>query len=224
MRLPRIRARMGPLAPGRHPVSEPRWCSQHGRLECARPAHGGRTCHGSAVRDTAACRMHLGQAVDVVRRAQLTAWAATPDDDGISPRAAAAGQLGLAWRRAALLGEALRQQAETDAGPGDATTGGLVGFRYSASAAADGVYATGEAPRALVELEAAERDRVVRFAEAASRMGVEAEMTALARAHGDELLAILGAVLVDFGFDPADAAVRAVVVRRLRALTGSGDD
>lgn len=207
-------------------MNDPGWCPEHGRLECTHPRHGGRTCHGSAVRGTAACRMHLGKSVAQARREVLTAWAAVPDDTGISPRAAVAGQLGVAWRRAELLGEALRQQAESSSGNGDgaAGTGGLVGHRYSASEAAGGIYPTAEQARALVEIEAAERDRVVRFGKVAHEMGVEEARVRLAEEEGAVMSAILASALRRLGVDPGDAAVRAAVHAELLAVVAARGD
>jgi hypothetical protein len=174
-------------------VSDPRWCPDHGRLECTRAAHGGRVCHGSAVRGADRCRMHLGKQVETVRREQLTAWAATPWDGDVTPAGAVAGQLGLAWRRAALLAEELRRQAEG----GDST------------------------PAGLAAQEAAERERVVRFAEAAHRMGVQETQLKLSHEAGMRLTNMLRDILEDLGHDAGDAAVRAVVRRRLQQILGS---
>jgi hypothetical protein len=166
--------------------------------------------------------MHLGQAVDTVRRAQLTAWAGVPGDDGITPRAAVAGMLALSWRRAELLSEALRQQVE--AANGEGTPGGLIGHRYSASEAAGGIYPTGEQARALVELERAERELVVKFAEAGHRMGIEEARVALAEEHGVIMANILAAALARLGLDPRDPEVRAAVHAELMQLAARRRD
>jgi hypothetical protein len=197
MRPAPIRARMG------------RWCDQHNRTECVHPCKDRSACHGAAITGTDACRMHCGKTVERARRDALTAWAAVPGDDGISPRVAVAAQLGLAWRRAELLGEELRKQVA--AANGDGTPGGLIGHRYAASAVAGGVYATGEAVRALAELESAERDRVARLAEIGHRMGIEEHQLALAEAHGALVAELISAVLARLGLNPRDPEIREAV-------------
>lgn len=157
-------------------MSEPRWCPDHNRAECTRPAHGGRTCHGSAVRGTAACRMHLGKTVEATRREQLTAWAARPGDHGISPRDAVSAQLALAWRRAQFLGDELGRQ----------------------------VQAAGNGDPALTGLEAAERDRVVRYAKLAHEMGVADHWAATARQVGGKIVVALDHALARLTWEERD--------------------
>jgi hypothetical protein len=217
MRLPRTVPRMGSPSPG-----DARWCPAHGRLECTGQRSRGRgQCHGPAVRGTDRCRAHLGKSVAQARRDVLTEWAAVPGDDGISPRMAVAAQLGLAWRRAQLLGELLRQQAEADSG--DSTPGGLVGHTYSADRSAGGVYPTGERARALVELERAERELVVRFAEAGHRMGIEEAKVRVLAEHVEALTMVLTRVLERFGLDDRRPQVRLAVWEELRAIGRAGD-
>jgi hypothetical protein len=207
------------------PAGDARWCPRHGRLECARQRSRGRgPCHGPAIKGTGACRFHAGTTVAEARRAALTAWAAVPDDRGVTPLAAVAGELGLAWRRARLLGEELRRQVQAAAGDDD-DGGGLVGHVYSASAAADGIYPTGEHVRALAELEAAERERVVKFAATAHTMGVYEHQVAVARELGGALTRVLDGIFDDLSLTPAQRALVPVVVPvRLRALPGPDDD
>ena len=207
------------------PAGDARWCPDHGRLECVHQRSRGRgQCHGPAIKGTESCRAHIGMTVAEARRVVLTAWAAVPDDQGISPMAAVAGQLNLSWRRAQLLGGELRRQVEA-AGGGDG--GGLVGYVYSASAAADGIYPASEAVRALVKLEAEERERCVRFAAAAHAMGLQEHQVSVAREVGGALVQVLTGILDDLELDDRQRAlVGTVVPARLRALPGpdDGDD
>src|SRR5712691_5248162 len=158
-------------SPGRDPMGDrrtgppmgsrtlARWCEQHGRWECTKPRSRGRgQCHAQAIKGTGACPAHAGKTIEQARRDAVNAWAAMPDDQGITPLAAAAGQLNLSWRRAQLLGDELRRQVEAASG---GNGGGLVGYVYSASAASDGIYPASEQVRALVKLEAEERERCV---------------------------------------------------------------
>ena len=184
----------------------PRFCEAHRRWECTHDRKRGGQCHGPAVKAPGAgylpaCRMHIGRPVATARRAAVTAWAATPGDDGISPMDAAMGQLGLAWRRARLLGEEVARQITEADGDGHGGMGGLVGYSYSASESAGGIYATGERIRGLVELEAAERDRVVRFAVACHQMGAVETRTRLMREASDWLTGRLDDLLVRLGVD-----------------------
>jgi hypothetical protein len=194
-----------------------RWCDRHGRLECARQRSRGRgQCHGPAVRGTDRCRAHLGVSVEQARRQVLTAWAAMPGDGGITPADAVMGMLGLSWRRADLLGELLRQQAD------GAGSGGLTGHTYSASPAAGGVYPTGERVRALAELERAERELCAKLAETAHRMGIEEARVRLAARYGDELAAYTRRLLVNLGLDGRDEQVGAAVAAAARWVAGRG--
>ena len=49
------------------PMRQGRWCDQHGRWECVCPRKSGRgTCHGTPVKGSDRCRMHLGKQAEVV--------------------------------------------------------------------------------------------------------------------------------------------------------------
>jgi hypothetical protein len=159
--------------------------------------------------------MHAGKPVAQVRRDVLTAWAAVPGDDGITPQEAVAGMLGLAWRRAALLASLLAEQAAVDGGSGNAP-GGLVGHAYSASVAAGGIYPTAERVRALAELERVERELVVKTAEAAHRMGIEETRVRLMAALGDQLHAYTDGLLAHLGLSSRDPHVQAAIVAAAR--------
>jgi hypothetical protein len=208
-----------------------RWCDKHQRWECVHQRVRGRgPCHGQAITGTDACPAHAGKSVERARRDAVSAWAAVPGDDGISPGAAVLGQLGLAWRRAELLGAELERQAMSGGRdrPGHerrgagGTAGSLVGETFSASAAAGGIYATGERVRGLAELEAAERDRVVRFAEVAHRMGIEEARIDLAKEIGHHAVTVLSGVLARLGLDSRDFDVQTAVYAELRQITGEG--
>ena len=180
-----------------------RWCSQHKRLECVHQRSRGRgQCHGPAVKGTAACRLHSGKTVARARRDALRAWAATPGQgDGITPIVAVSGQLALSWHRAAMLGELLREQAEAE---GSCSLAGP-----------------------LAAAEAAERDRVVKYAVVAHQMGVQDHWISVARKSADALVATLDGIFADLELSPAQRErVPEVVPARLRAmrLDDDGDD
>jgi hypothetical protein len=143
--------------------------------------------------------MHAGKTADRARADALAVWVATPDDHGVTPLAAVAGQLGLSWRRAGMLGAAL---AEASADAGDP-----------------------EAVAWLAAAEAAERDRVVRFAAVAHQMGLAEYWKRLTRMYGDELVVMIDGILRDLHLDAAQRdRVPEVVPRWLRALPDPGDD
>ncbi len=179
-----------------------RWCDEHGRLECTKNRNRGRgPCHGMAIRGLNQCRIHSGFRSEVAKakgEARVTAWSALGDaSQAVSTGAAVLGMLHMTWLRAAAYGELLRQQvvtAELDEpdvdglqpGTSEHTRGsGLIGYRYGAAGKEGHVYATNEEIRALVQLEAQERDRVVRFAKTAHDMGISERMTSLAESWGD---------------------------------------
>jgi hypothetical protein len=185
------------------PAGDARWCPRHGRLECTRRRSRGRgQCHGPAIKGTASCRFHVGKTVEEARRGALTAWAAVPDDRGITPMAAVSGELGLAWRRARLLGGLLAEQGQGEAAAGG---GGLLG--------------------PLAALEAAERDRVVRYAERAHLMGVQDHWVNMAREAGGKIAQMLDGLFDDLRLTPEQRALLPTVVpARLRALSDGDDD
>jgi hypothetical protein len=198
-------------------MSSPRWCGQHGRLECAHLTKRSETCHGPAVRGEAGCRMHLGRRVEDVRREQLTAWAATPDDQGVSPAAAIMGALGITWRRMLLLAAELGQQVEQDAAAGP--SGGLVGNTWSANEAAGGVYPTGERARALVDIERAERELVGKLAAQAHAMGVADRQLVFVEACAAWLDDLMSALVRRLGYDPGSEVARLAIAQAMSELS-----
>jgi len=71
----------------------------------------------------------------------------------------------------------------TDASPSD--TNGLIGYRYGMGGKEGILYQQSEEVRALVRLEAEERDRVVKYAKVAHDMGISERITSLAERWGD---------------------------------------
>ncbi|MBO0826226.1 MAG: hypothetical protein J2P24_00450, partial [Streptosporangiales bacterium] len=166
-------------------------------------------CHSPAIRGLAHCRMHAGVkgATARAKGEALSAWsalaAARADlPEMVDPARAVVAMLHMSWLRAHLYAGLLERQVAdggataTDTGEpdpsdrGDASTapgvpgasGGLVGHVWAADKQA-GIFATGEAVRALVQLEAGERDRCVRFAKTAHDMGVADREIELAEAQ-----------------------------------------
>ena len=206
------------------PLSNPgnaRWCEEHGRLECTKRRSKERgTCHQAAVRGTDACRNHGGHSLEVLKakgEARITAWSALGAPEGaktLDSGMAVLGMLQMTWLRAAAYGELLRQQAdkeglsgaEVDGGePGDTT--GLIGYRYGAAGKDGTIYAVSEEVRALVALEAAERDRVVKYAKTAHDMGISERLTGLAERWGDVVVTRIMLVLDALNLTPEQEAM-----------------
>jgi hypothetical protein len=100
-------------------------------------------------------------------------------------------------------------------------TGGvsaLIGNTYSAAGEGGNVYATGEAIRGLVQLEAQERDRAAGMAAKAVAAGLATRQVELAEKQGELVADVIRAVLAQLGHDLADPDVLRVVSTQLRAL------
>jgi hypothetical protein len=185
------------------------FCMTHNRWECVKnkkKTRGGGRCHGPAIRGIDRCRMHAGEKSSVAKAKgeAVSAWSALEGEPVVSTGVAVLGMLQMSWLRAHLLAGLLEQQfarahveesgdgegAEADAaGTGEQADpalglgAGLIG--HTRGAVKDvGIYATGEAARALTILEAAERDRVVRFAKVAHDMGIAEQQVRIAEQQG----------------------------------------
>ena len=100
-------------------------------------------------------------------------------------------------------------------------TGGvaaLIGHTYSAAGEGGNVYATGEAIRGLVQLEAQERDRAAGMAAKAVAAGLATRQVELAERQGALVADVIRGVLQQLGHDLADPNVLRVVSQQLRAL------
>jgi len=177
-----------------------RYCERHDRLECTGNRRHGGPCHKSAIAGTPTCELHAGMSTEMARtigEATVNAWSAIANGTPtIDPGRAVLGMLQMSWLRAAAYGELLQRQVERGeaqespdpyAHPASAPstsvahanglhTSGLIGHQYAAAGKDGTIYASGEAVRALVTLEAAERDRVVKFAKTAHDMGISDRM------------------------------------------------
>lgn len=182
-----------------------RWCPDHEAWECTRDRNRGRgTCHGAALLGLDRCRMHAGEPLALAKakgeahRAAYTAWSALGMGSGaplvVDSATAVLGMLQVSWLRAHLYAALLADQVDRDGvgpagvsedGPmGDGT--GLIGHRY-AQGKEGAPFATSEATRGLVDLEAAERDRCVRYAKTAHDMGIAEAQIRLAERQGEAI-------------------------------------
>lgn len=97
--------------------------------------------------------------------------------------------------------------------------GALIGVKYAADKEG-GVFATEEAIRGLVALEAAERDRCASMAAKAVAAGLAERQVRLAEQQGQLVAEALRKILGDLGMDPASPDVQRVVSTRLLELAG----
>jgi hypothetical protein len=197
-----------------------RWCTEsgHNRLECTKNRSRGRgQCHGPAIRGTDSCKIHGGRSRrEAIARGRvniITAWTAKgepAEGEGVDASTAVMGMLNESWLRSAALSELLRRQVIKDGDVAGELTGGddrpdmsgLIGFRYGAAGKDGNIFAQSEEARALVVLEAQERDRVVKYATEAHKMGISERETELAERWGDLVITRLMNVLDSLSLTP----------------------
>lgn len=193
-----------------------RWCDEHYRLECVKDRSRGRgPCHEPAIRGTKLGRIHSGVKAEVAMaagQAKITAWSALGSNaDSVDYRMAVLGVLQMSWLRLAAYSELLRQQVVKEQGEpdpdglqaGDVVQGsGLIGYRYGAAGKDGNIFAQSEEVRALVTLESAERDRVVKYAKTAHDMGISDRLTSLAEKWGDMVATRITAMLDALDLSP----------------------
>ncbi len=212
------RVRPGPDSP--HIVAGgARWCEQHGRGECVRNRSRGRgICHGTAIRGTDACKQHSGVSTSVAKfrgEANLQAWKAQDEGATIDYRMAVLGVLQMTWLRLAAYSDLLRRQVVAEGmvtepelfhPNAQSKTSGLIGYKYGSAGKDGNIYAQSEEVRALVALESAERDRVVRYAKTAHDMGISDRLTSLAERWGDVVATRITLMLDALELNPDQAA------------------
>ena len=101
----------------------------------------------------------------------------------------------------------------------------LIGFRMDAAVLSGGKdapavleqYAVGEELRALVVLEAQERDRAERLSREAVKMGLEAKRVDVMRSYGKAVAAVTRAFVDELGLDWSDPSVRRAAQRAVLA-------
>lgn len=184
-----------------------RWCDSHRRWECSKHARRSDDglCHASAIAGTAACRLHSGRTVAAAKaigEANLLAWSTrdTENEAPLDPGQVVMNELRLAVHRANLFGELVRLQL------GEDPIGGLVGTTRTAGRDGQAVE-SGEQVRALMRLEAEQRDRVVRFAKAAHDMGIAERHIELEQGRAEMVIGAFLEVLRVLALEPADRDV-----------------
>lgn len=193
-----------------------RWCDEHERLECVKNRSRGRgPCHEPAIRGTQLGRIHSGVKAEVAiaaGQAKITAWSALGSNaDSVDYRMAVLAVLQMSWLRLAAYSELLRQQVVKEGGDpdqeglqghGQAISTGLIGHRFGAAGKDGHIFAQSEEVRALVTLESAERDRVVRYSKTAHDMGISDRLTSLAEKWGDVVATRITAMLDALDLSP----------------------
>lgn len=215
-----------------------RWCDEHGRWECVGNRSRGRgICHGTPPKGCRHCNIHAGKPREVAKaegRARITAWNALGATPQVDYRMAVLGVLQMTWLRLGAYSELLRRQVATegaatpaepfdpDAEPGQEgapSSSGLIGYRFGAAGKDGRIYAQSEEVRALVALESAERDRVVKYAKTAHDMGISERLTSLAERWGDVVAGRITRLLGDLELSPAQQAlVPELVARHLGSI------
>jgi hypothetical protein len=205
-----------PLGPTNNPGGA-RWCEAHGRLECTKNRRAGRgECHQAAVRGTDACRNHSGYSLEVTKAqgdARITAWSPMGPTVAVDASSAVLGVLQMTHLRLAAYAELLRRQVVQEGDQAGTTdedspqTSGLIGFRYGMGGKDGITYVQTEEVRALVALEAGERDRVVKYAKTAHDMGISDRLTNLAERWGDIVATRISLMLDGLNLSPEQAAM-----------------
>jgi hypothetical protein len=210
-----------------------RWCDEHGRLECTKNRSKGRgPCHKAATRGTDACNLHGGYSREVMRAqglARISAWSAVgtaPEGQSIDSSAAVLGMLQQSWMRAHLYGQLLERQVRADGTDEVALEGGeaekangLIGYRFGAAGKDGNIYAVSEEARALVGLEAQERDRVVKYAKTAHDMGISERMTSMAERWGDVVVSRIMLIIAGLNLSPEqESMVPALIQAHLASI------
>lgn len=183
--------------------------------------------------------MHAGVRSDVAKaqgQAVITAFSALGGQPSIEPGMAVLASLHMSWLRVHLYGALLEEQVGEQQdepiggwGPSGSTdhgelrgvarqespdgVAGLIGHAYSADKGA-GIFASGEAVRALVTLEAQERDRAVRFAKVAHDMGIAEREVRLAESQGQLLATVVRNILGDLALSPEQQQLAPTVIQR----------
>jgi len=144
--------------------------------------------------------------------ARITAWNPMGQVVAVDANAAVLGVLQMTHLRLASYADLLRRQVVTDGDTAGSTSedapnsSGLIGFRYGMGGKDGITYVQSEEVRALVSLEAAERDRVVKYAKTAHDMGISSRLTDLAEKWGDIVAGRISLLIDGLGLSPEQAA------------------
>ncbi len=189
--------------------------------KCSRLRADKQPCRANAVKgtDPLSCRRHAGKSLAKIRaevavKETVAAW-------GLGDTKTDPGELLLRLvTQAAVRADAYAVELErivTEAGNGDLTKA-LTGETWITVGDGDTVKA-GEYIRAIVQLEAAERDRAASFATKAIAAGLAERQVRLAEQQGAMLANVIKAILGDLGLSREQQALAAKVVpQHLRSV------
>jgi hypothetical protein len=182
------------------------WCEDHQRWECSKRSKRSQSrCHAVALVGLDACFSHSGKRREIAKAEgqAITAWNAQSGKPAINSADAVLGMLQMSWLRVHLYATLLHQQV------GDASnTHGLVGSNGN-----------GETIRALAQLEAAERDRCVRYGKTAHDMDLDERVVVIAEQQGALLAGAVQRILDALELTPQQRArVPEVVPAVLRQI------
>lgn len=217
------------------------FCEQHQRWECTKNrkiSRGGGRCHGYSLLGLDRCRIHVGIPI-ALAKAQgeaMDAWSAVAGTLDLSPADAVIGMYKLAWVRAhfyagLLEDQVAKAQEDLEAGDGDPYTrgagpigdgAGLVGHTFAADKE-EGIYASGEAIRALTLLEGQERDRCVKYAKTAHDMGIADREIRLAEQQGQILADAVNRILAGLGLSAAQQELVPQLVPKILRAVAAGE-
>lgn len=122
----------------------------------------------------------------------------------------------VALARAEFLGELLAQAYEREG------IGGMIGHTWDADRHGT-LYASGEEMRALVRLEAEERDRAAKLIRDGARLGLEARQVDVMRSYGQTVVAALRMMCAELGMEWEDTTRRAAMRAILQARSVTGE-
>lgn len=122
----------------------------------------------------------------------------------------------VAVARADWLGELLAQAYEREG------IAGLIGHKWDADRHGS-LYAQSEEIRALVALEAAERDRAAKLIKDGARLGLEARQVDVMRSYGQTVVTALRMMCAELGIEWEDATRRAAMRAILTARSVTGE-
>jgi hypothetical protein len=170
-------------------------------------------------------RKGLLKAQGEARIQAITAWRSMGGSPTISAPVAVMAVLEMSYLRLASYSEALRKQVYeidqqhggsglpeiepgegADGEQGSVSLSGLIGFRYGAAGKDGHIYAQSEEIRALVQLEATERDRIVKYAKVAHDMGISERLTGLAERWSDLVATRISALFDALELTPEQSA------------------
>jgi hypothetical protein len=227
----------------RPPHVDAKWCTKHHRWECKSLRKNREQCHGTPGEGHQYCRMHAGISRD--RYSQVTDYvhafngiAARVEDSApeVDPATAIMGVLRMSVFRLRMLAGMVQDQIERDAVydeqvrkvwpdqedsrtvPGHGEASGIIGYTFGPA----GI--TGEDVRALVKLEAEERDRVAKVAKMAHDMGIAEREIHLAESQASVVVSLINGVLLRLGLSAEQAArvpeAVSVEMRQLQLIPG----